>query len=85
MANTQYTRLDEKIDRVLAKIGDMREDVAVLKDNRTQDCIRLENVAKILENLNGRVRKNERNINRIVGVGSGIVAAFGIAKAWLKI
>lgn len=83
MANTQYTRLDEKIDKVLARIGDIREDVAVLKNNRAGDCERLGGIATTLENINGRVRKNERKISWIMGIGSAITGVlFSAIKGW---
>ena len=85
MPRTQYARLDEKMDQVLAAISEVRTDVAILKTHRSDDCGKLSTISESLKSINGRVGKNEKKIAWIIGVGSGAATIFAAAKAWLKV
>ena len=57
--------------------------LTVLKSDIHHTKEKLVELTSLLREQNGRIRKNEKSIARIFGMGSVMMAAFGSLIAWL--
>jgi len=84
MTQSTYTRLDEKLDKVLTTIGEVNTAVGVLRTHREHDCERLEEIASAVQKTSEKAHRNSKKIAWIIGVGSGISGGgmFAAVKSW---
>ena len=68
--------IDEYREHMITSLTALKSDVRHIKDTLIDQRI-------LLRKQNDRVRKNERNIARIFGIGSTIMAVFSGIIAWL--
>tara|TARA_R100000152_G_C6612969_1_gene66233 strand:+ start:343 stop:579 length:237 start_codon:yes stop_codon:yes gene_type:complete len=68
--------IDKYREHIVTSLSTLKADVRNTKE-------RLVDLTSLLREQNGRIRKNEKSIARIFGIGSTIMAAFSGIIAWL--
>ncbi len=68
--------IDEYREHMVTSLTVLKSDIRHIKDTLVDQRI-------LLRKQNDRVRKNEKSISRIFGMGSVVMAAFSAIIAWL--
>tara|TARA_R100001510_G_scaffold57037_1_gene63900 strand:- start:1473 stop:1715 length:243 start_codon:yes stop_codon:yes gene_type:complete len=68
--------IDEYREHIVTSLAILKQDVRNTKE-------RMVELTGYLREQNGRVRKNEKNIARIFGIGSTVMAGFSAIIGWL--
>ena len=68
--------IDEYREHMVTSLTVLKSDIRHIKDTLVDQRI-------LLRKQNDRIRKNEKSISRIFGMGSVVMAAFSAIIAWL--
>ena len=68
--------IDEYREHIVTSLTVLKSDIRHIKDTLVDQRI-------LLRKQNDRIRKNEKSISRIFGMGSVVMAAFSAIIAWL--